>query len=82
MIASSSSVPLPIEFLSADSEGTIVELSGNPSYLHRLEEMGIRNGVRIKMVQSGEPCLIAIEGRRVSLRLGSSAEVYVQPAAG
>jgi ferrous iron transport protein A len=75
------SVPLPIEFLPRDSHGTIVEMCGRPGQVQRLEELGIRQGCKVKMLCRGEPCLICIEGRRISLRLGESAEIFVIPSA-
>jgi len=76
------SVPLPIEFLPCDSEGTIVEMCGRPCQVQRLEELGIRQGCNVRMVCRGEPCLICIEGRRISLRLGDSADIFVVPTNG
>ncbi|MEQ1825709.1 MAG: FeoA family protein [Pirellula sp.] len=74
------SVPLPIEYLPCDSQGTIVEMCGRPGQVQRLEELGIRNGCKVRMVCRGEPCLICIDGRRISLRLGGSAEIFVVPS--
>jgi ferrous iron transport protein A len=75
------SVPLPIEFLPCNSQGTIVEMCGRPCQVQRLEELGIRQGCKVRMVCRGEPFLICIEGRRISLRLGDSADIFVVPTA-
>lgn len=76
------SVPLPIEFLQPESHGTIVEMCGRPCQMQRLAELGIHQGCKVRMVCRGEPCLICIEGRRISLRLDDSAEIFVIPTAG
>jgi ferrous iron transport protein A len=76
------SIPVPLDFLPADSQGTIVEMCGKSCYLQRLAELGIRQGCNVRMVCKGEPCLICIEGRRISLRLDDSAEILVVPTVG
>lgn len=76
------SVPVPIEFLQPESHGTIVEMCGQPCQMQRLAELGIRQGCKVRMVCRGEPCLICIEGRRISLRLGDTADIFVVPTAG
>ena len=43
------SVPLPIEFLPCDSQGTIVEMCGRPCQVQRLEELGIRQGCKVRV---------------------------------
>ncbi|MEI6525392.1 MAG: FeoA domain-containing protein [Planctomycetota bacterium] len=47
--------------------------------MHRLEELGIRCGCKIRMLSPGEPCLLAIEGKKMCLRLGASAGILVHP---
>jgi hypothetical protein len=56
-------------------------LAGEEPNIHRLEEMGIRCGCRIRMLCPGETCLLAIEGKKMCLRLGASAEIFVCPVA-
>jgi Fe2+ transport system protein FeoA len=74
-------VPVPVEYLSPECEGIVVELAGEEPNIHRLEEMGIRCGCRIRMLCPGETCLLAIEGKKMCLRLGGSAEIFVCPVA-
>ncbi len=71
---------LPLELLHANEEASIVELIGNESQVHRLAEMGLRVGANIRMVHPGAPCLIAIDGKRLSLRLNHDLEVLVAAA--
>lgn len=72
-------MPVPVELLSPESEGVVVELAGEAPNIHRLEEMGIRCGCRIRMLCPGETCLLAIEGKKMCLRLGGLADIYVCP---
>jgi Fe2+ transport system protein FeoA len=79
MISPSRSVPIPVEFLPTDSEGVVVDVAGEMPNVLRLEEMGIRCGCRIRMLAPGEPCLLAIEGKKMCLRLGAVADILVCP---
>jgi Fe2+ transport system protein FeoA len=81
MISPTTSVPIPVELLDADSEGVVVEMCGADPNVHRLQEMGIRCGCRVRMLRPGEPCLLSIEGRKMCLRLGTMAEIFVCPVA-
>ncbi len=68
---------VPLNLLQAGEEASIVELIGNESQVHRLAEMGLRVGVNIRMVRPGLPCLLALDGKRLSIRLAQDLEVLV-----
>ena len=70
---------LPLELLKSNEEASIVELYGNEPQVHRLAEMGLRVGAMIRMVRPGTPCLLALDGKRLSLRLCDGIEVLVAP---
>lgn len=70
---------VPVEFLAPEAEGVVVDLCGEERNVHRLEELGIRCGCRIRMLCPGETCLLAIEGKKMCLRLGTTAEILVHP---
>lgn len=72
---------LPLELLKANEEASIVELIGDDAQIHRLAEMGLRIGANIRMVRPGAPCLLAIDGKRLSLRLSSDLDVLVATVA-
>jgi Fe2+ transport system protein FeoA len=59
---------LPLDFLKSNEEAHVVELVGDPRQIHRLEEMGLRVGAAIRMVRPGAPCLLALDGKRISIR--------------
>jgi Fe2+ transport system protein FeoA len=71
--------PVPVEFLAPNSDAVVVEMCGDAQNVHRLEELGIRCGCKLRMLSPGEPCLLAIEGKKMCLRLGKSADILVQP---
>ncbi len=68
---------LPLDLLKSNEEASIVELSGEASLVQRLAEMGLRVGALIRMVKPGAPCLLALDGKRLSLRLNEGLEVLV-----
>lgn len=70
---------VPVEFLAPEAEGVVVDLCGEEKNVHRLEELGIRCGCKIRMLCPGETCLLAIEGKKMCLRLNATAEILVQP---
>ncbi|MCA9195492.1 MAG: ferrous iron transport protein A [Planctomycetales bacterium] len=79
MIASPkiSGTPLPLDLMQANETGEVVELCGNECQIHRLSEMGLRVGAEVRMVCPGSPCLLALGGKRMSVRLNAEVEVLV-----
>lgn len=75
----SAALPLiPLEMLSAGEQGRIRDLDGSPEFVHRLEEMGLRTGAVVHMVQPGSPCILAVGNHRFSLRIEETATVLVE----
>lgn len=73
--------PLPIEYFPREEEGVIVEILGDGPSVHRLAEMGVCRGCRIRMLSPGETCVVSIDGKRMCLRLMEVAEILVSPVA-
>jgi len=69
---------VPLEFLKTGEKATICELDGRPELVHRLEEMGLRPGQVIEMIQAGRPCILGMDGHRLSLRLEETCLVLVE----
>lgn len=59
---------LPLDCLQRGECGEITEVSGEPNWVCRLAELGLRVGCRLRMLQPGSPCLVLIDGGRLSLR--------------
>ena len=68
---------IPLHLLAAGEIGCICDVSGESTLVVRLEEMGLREGVRVRMVQPGQPCIIAFEGHRLSFRGENDVTVLV-----
>jgi Fe2+ transport system protein FeoA len=46
-----------------------------------MAELGVRSGCRLQMLQGGSPCLLRVEGCRLSLRGEASMQIFVRPVA-
>ncbi len=71
---------LPIDHLRSNEQASVIDVVGEDAEVHRLSEMGLRAGVQVRMIRPGSPCLLALEGKRLSLRVGPSVEVLVSVA--
>ncbi len=63
--------------MKAGESASIVEMHGESAQVHRLQEMGLRAGATIRMLKPGAPCLVALEDKRLSLRLGNLLDILV-----
>ena len=64
--------------LQAGEEGRILDIDGERAMVTRLAEMGLREGVLVRMVKAGAPCIIAIGNHRISFRGEESTVVLVE----
>lgn len=71
--------PLPLECLRPGEWGEVADVAGDPSWVARMAELGLRIGVRLQMLRTGSPCLLQIGGGRLSLRNDADFLVLVQP---
>jgi ferrous iron transport protein A len=69
---------VPLELLHAGQQGRICDLDGSDALVHRLKEMGLREGALVEMVRPGSPCILAVDHHRFSLRLDEAATVLVE----
>ncbi len=74
-----SSALLPLECLRPGEWAEIQDVSGEPTWIARLAELGVRVGCRIQMLRDGSPCLIQVGGGRLSLRGDPFTQVLVRP---
>ncbi len=58
--------------------GRVVDFVGTDEWRHRLAELGLREGVVIKLLRHGEPCVIGIGTQRLTYRCDSSMMVLVE----
>ena len=68
---------VPLELMTAGEVGHVVQVDGSPDIVHRLAEMGLREQVRVLMIQPGRPCIVVVGDHRLSLRTDDEAEILV-----
>jgi ferrous iron transport protein A len=70
---------IPLKYLAPGQTAQIGQLVGQPDDVHRLEELGLRSGATIQMVQSGSPCIIRLSGSKLCFRECDVFSVMVRP---
>ena len=70
---------LPLELVQAGEWAEIEEVTGEPNWVGRLAELGLRAGSRLQMLRQGSPCLLLVGGCRLSLRAESALHILVRP---
>ena len=70
---------LPLSLLASGESAWIAQLVGRADHVHRLREMGLRDGAMIEMLQAGRPCIIRIDGQRLCVRDDELFSVLVRP---
>jgi len=70
---------VPLHLLSSGQTGRIKTVMGKPDQVHRLGELGLRDGVQVEMVQTGSPCIVRFSGHKLCFRADDLLSVLVQP---
>ena len=70
---------LPLEFLAAGEQGTIVDILGEEMMVHQLAEKGLRKGTMLEVLTAGTPLVCLVNETRLSLRT-QDVEVLVDVA--
>lgn len=73
---------LPLDMLRAGEVAEVEEIHGQPAWVRRLAEMGLRQGCRVQVVQPGSPCLLQLDGCKLCLRAGECSQILVRPVNG
>lgn len=62
-----------------DGQAAAVEqILGMPEQIHRLHELGLRDGATIEMIRRGSPCIIRLAGQRLCFRSDEAISVMVR----
>jgi ferrous iron transport protein A len=69
---------LPLQLLSCGQRARIDQLVGRPDEVHRLQELGMRVGMPIEMLQSGATCIVKLDGTRLAFRDHDGFRVLVK----
>lgn len=70
---------LPLEMLHTGQWADVADVSGEPGWVTRLAEMGVRIGCRLRVLQPGSPCLLQVGDSRLSLRPDWGMQILVRP---
>ena len=71
---------MPLNLLATGQTAQIGQVLGRPEQVHRLEELGLRGGATIEMVQTGSPCIIRLGAHKLCFRADELTRVLVHPA--
>ena len=69
---------VPLSVLRAGETGRVGGVLGNVELVHRLREMGLIDGVKVRMIRPGSPCIIGLAGQRLGFRGNDLAHVLVR----
>lgn len=72
---------LPLELLQPGEWADVADVTGEPGWVQRMAELGVRIGCRLRMLQGGCPCLFQVGGCRLSLRGECTTQILVRPVA-
>jgi ferrous iron transport protein A len=70
---------LPLELLETGEWAEVHEVTGDPGWVGRMAELGLRQGSRLQVVRRGSPCLLQLGGSRLSVRGESGIQILVRP---
>jgi ferrous iron transport protein A len=70
---------LPLELIETGGWAEVEDICGEPTWISRLAELGVRVGSRLQVIRQGKPCLLRIDGSRLSLRDESGMQILVRP---
>jgi Fe2+ transport system protein FeoA len=69
---------IPLASLAAGESAEIHSVVGKTDRTRRLEEIGLRQGARVEMLQSGSPSIVRVNGCKLCFRDSSEAQVFVR----
>ncbi len=69
---------IPLSRLAPGQSAHVGHVDGQPDAVHRLEELGLRGGATVEMVQRGSPCIIRLAGHKLCFRPDDLLQVLVR----
>ena len=69
----------PLDMLRPGEWGDVADVAGDPSWVCRMAELGLRTGCRVQLLQSGAPCLLRVADCKLCLRSDDTAQILVRP---
>ena len=69
---------LPLHLLQPGQLAVVAQLLGQREHVQRLEELGLRAGAAVEVVQPGSPCLLRVGASVLAIRDGDAFSVLVR----
>jgi Fe2+ transport system protein FeoA len=69
---------IPLFQMASGAIAEIGQLIGAPHDVHRLEELGLRSGAKVEMLQRGNPCIIRLAESKFCFRPSEAMGVLVR----
>ena len=70
---------IPLSDLSPGQSARVGRIVGFKDEVHRLRELGLRDGTKVRMFRPGNPCIFHFAGTKLCLRCDHRLSVYVLP---
>lgn len=70
---------LPLNLLTRGQCALVEQLVGQAEHVHRLEELGLRAGTMVEMLQPGIPCIVRVADQKLCFRDADLFNVIVRP---
>jgi ferrous iron transport protein A len=70
---------IPLDMLRPGDWADVADVDGDPNWVCRLAELGLRAGCRLQMLQGGAPCLLRVAGCKLCLRADELSQILVRP---
>jgi ferrous iron transport protein A len=72
---------IPLGQLSMGRKAVVAAVLGGSDQVHRLHELGLRDGAAVEMVRTGSPCILRLGAQKLCFRADDMLSVLVKPGA-
>lgn len=69
---------IPLTLLSAGQSGQVRKVVGDDATVHRLSELGMRDGTKIRVIQHGSPCIVRMPAGKLCFRDTDALNVLIK----
>lgn len=69
---------VPLKYLAAGQSGLVENVLGGSDHVHRMHELGLREGAEIEMMRCGSPCIVRLGEQRLCLRCDELGGIMVR----
>lgn len=70
---------IPLGQLSPGRKAVVAAVLGGVEQVHRLHELGLRDGAAVEMVRGGSPCILRLGSQKLCFRPDEMVSVLVKP---